>query len=67
MDVVFVVVAGLEEDVWVVFSNLEQFPIQMCPQALVDDLPTVFDRNDEMVFTMVYAMAASRRYFMHTP
>jgi len=66
VDVVLVVVPGFEEDVGMVFGDFEQFPLQIHPQTSVDHVTTVFGRNDEVIFAVVYAMVASAEFHAET-
>jgi hypothetical protein len=55
--VVFVVVSGSEEDVGVVVGDIKQFPFQVCPETVVDDLATIFGRDNEVIFAVIDAVA----------
>ena len=59
MDMVFIVFHCFEVDFWVVLSNFEQFPFQVCKYIVIEYVSSVFGRKDNMVITEVYAVVIS--------
>ncbi len=54
---VSIVVPCLEEDLWIVLRDFEQFPLKVLPEASINDFSTVFGRDDEMVVALVKRVA----------
>ena len=56
MDVVSVVIHGLDEYMGIVIGDLLEFQFHMSHKAVVPDIPAIFGRKDEMIFAVVYGM-----------
>ncbi len=58
MDMILVVVPGFEKYGRIMFSDFEQFPFKVRPQALIDHFATVFGRDDEVILAVVDTVTA---------
>lgn len=65
MDVVAVMVDLFEIERWVVLRDLEQLPAHVREETVVEYLPAVFGRKDEVVVTEPDAMAAFAIFSAH--
>ena len=66
MDMIFVMIELLDENLRIVLGDVEQFPFHIGKESLVEDFPAVFGRKDEVVVAEPDTMMALAISAFHT-